>query len=374
MLNGNVLIVEDQPNFRRGLMKMMEGGRLGWNVAGEAANGHDALTMLDQVRPDLVLTDIRMPVMDGLEFVGHLRQKYPELLVVIITAYKNFEYAQAAVRHGVLDLLVKPCKEEDVRQMLSKAADRFVQRRKQLLPGHPEGPQPGPVVVLNQSRAKELEAQLMSAILTGQAEVLEQLLHQRITELSSIPEAELKLQALSLTLALQATMQKQFQADRFAAAGSGFSDRMPQPHWRAEEVLVWVKEQALSFMRLFMQWQASSKQDNVIERAMQYLEEHYHEECRLTDLADYVHMNPSYFSVLFKKTTGDSFTSYVTRLRMDKAALLLRNTDMRIFEIACAVGFDEPNYFTNVFKQQFRMSPKEYRKMPVEEAVWPLST
>ncbi|OXM86589.1 response regulator transcription factor [Paenibacillus rigui] len=374
MLNGNVLIVEDQPNFRRGLMKMMEGGRLGWNVAGEAANGHDALTMLDQVRPDLVLTDIRMPVMDGLEFVGHLRQKYPELLVVIITAYKNFEYAQAAVRHGVLDLLVKPCKEEDVRQVLSKAADRFIQRRKQLLPGHHEGPQPGSVVVLNQSRAKELEAQLMSAILTGQAEVLEQLLHQRIAELSGIPEAELKLQALSLTLALQATIQKQFQTDRFPSADSGVSDRMPQPHWKAEEVLVWVKEQVLSFMRLFMQWQASSKQDNVIERAMQYVEEHYHEECRLTDLADYVHMNPSYFSVLFKKTTGDSFTSYVTRLRMDKAALLLRNTDMRIFEIACAVGFDEPNYFTNVFKQQFRMSPKEYRKIPVEEAVSPLST
>ncbi|MNY63286.1 HTH-type transcriptional regulator CdhR [compost metagenome] len=46
---------------------------------------------------------------------------------------------------------------------------------------------------------------------------------------------------------------------------------------------------------------------------------------------------------------------------MDKAALLLRNTDMKIFEIACAIGFDEPNYFTNVFKQQFQMSPKEYR-------------
>jgi two-component system response regulator YesN len=64
---------------------------------------------------------------------------------------------------------------------------------------------------------------------------------------------------------------------------------------------------------------------------------------------------------LFKKTVGESFTRFVTRVRMEKAVLLLRNTDMKIFEIACAVGFDEPNYFTNVFKQQYQMSPKEYR-------------
>src|SRR5690242_19046129 len=113
MVKGKVLIVEDQMNFRKGLDKMIEQGDLGWEVVGEASNGQDALELMAELQPDLVLTDIRMPIMDGIEFVGHLRRSHPDLLVVILTGYKNFEYAQAAVRHGALDLLIKPCTEQD---------------------------------------------------------------------------------------------------------------------------------------------------------------------------------------------------------------------------------------------------------------------
>ncbi len=125
MRSGRVLIVEDQPNFRKGLIKMLKVENLGWQVVGEAGNGQDALAMLAELKPDLVLTDIRMPIMDGIEFVGHLRKNYPDMLVIILTGYKNFEYAQAAVRHGALDILIKPCTEQDVRQMMNKASERF---------------------------------------------------------------------------------------------------------------------------------------------------------------------------------------------------------------------------------------------------------
>ena len=104
---------------------MFESRELGWKVVGEAGNGQDALVSVNRVKPDLVLTDIRMPIMDGMEFVGHLRHSYPDMLVIIITAYKNFEYAQAAVRHGALDLLIKPCTEADIRDVLGKPPSIF---------------------------------------------------------------------------------------------------------------------------------------------------------------------------------------------------------------------------------------------------------
>ncbi|MGG1554495.1 response regulator transcription factor [Paenibacillus ferrarius] len=510
MVKGKVLIVEDQMNFRKGLVKMIEQGDLGWEVVGEASNGQDALELMAELQPDLVLTDIRMPIMDGIEFVGHLRRSHPDLLVVILTGYKNFEYAQAAVRHGALDLLIKPCTEQDVRQVLSKASesfyrkyaleqkrlveqklnvdqafrsifldlpysygiipalndclanqelwllqlnnDDFIKRDAQkgdrsllqfalsniveellqqtglqsrlLLVEHdrfvlitersgvserltddmqeavqhylkirlkfiPMGPAPSAehltelymsvcgslreenllrtaeqvsnlgMLSLNQARVNEIEVQLMSVILLGQADSVQQLLDQMLQEFMHKPLEDMKVQALALAIALLKLVQKQFDPDGQDAVPR-LPEEMPGEDWSVESVLAWARQQVKGFMQQFNLWQ-SSKSENVIEKAVQYIDEHYHEACRLTDVAAHIHLNPSYFSVLFKKAKGESFTSYVTRVRIEKAALLLRNTDMKIFEIASRVGFDEPNYFTNVFKQRYQMSPKEYR-------------
>ena len=79
-------------------------------------------------------------------------------------------------------------------------------------------------------------------------------------------------------------------------------------------------------------------------------------------MAERFYISAAYFSKLFKKETGDNFSSYLTRLRLRKAAMLLLNTDMKVFEIASAVGYDDPNYFTNVFRMLYRLSPSDYRK------------
>ncbi|UUZ80980.1 response regulator [Paenibacillus sp. P26] len=128
MLEGKVLIVEDQPNFRKGLIQMV-GHSPEWKVAGDASNGQDALLLLERFKPDLVLTDINMPVMNGIDFISHLRGNHPDLLVVILTGYRNFEHAQAAVKLGVFDFLTKPCTDQDVSQVLGKAYLKLKERR-----------------------------------------------------------------------------------------------------------------------------------------------------------------------------------------------------------------------------------------------------
>jgi two-component system, response regulator YesN len=85
-------------------------------------------------------------------------------------------------------------------------------------------------------------------------------------------------------------------------------------------------------------------------------------ECSLSAAAAHVHLSPNYFGNLFKKVTGESFNAYVARYRLQKAKMLLANTDMKISEIAEAVGYADSNYFTTAFKQGAGLSPTEFRK------------
>ena len=103
-----LIIVDDEQNIRNGLRENIPWGKLGFSVAGLFENGKQALHYIDRNRVDAVLTDIRMPVMDGLEFVEKLHQgKYP-VKTVILSGYAEFEYAQEAIKYGVEAYVLKP--------------------------------------------------------------------------------------------------------------------------------------------------------------------------------------------------------------------------------------------------------------------------
>ncbi|KQX62657.1 response regulator transcription factor [Paenibacillus sp. Root444D2] len=122
-----VLVVDDEPRVRRGLTSLIPKLDSDWIVIGEAKNGYDALEAVKKEMPDLVITDIRMPHMNGLDLLSHLKE-YP-VHVVILSGYGYFEYAQTAVKYGAFDYLLKPLKPEDIESVL-----RRVKQDRQLFP------------------------------------------------------------------------------------------------------------------------------------------------------------------------------------------------------------------------------------------------
>jgi two-component system response regulator YesN len=104
-----------------------------------------------------------------------------------------------------------------------------------------------------------------------------------------------------------------------------------------------------------------------ILKAKKFIEEHYNEKITLNQTAESVFLNPSYFSILFKKETGSNFVDYLKEFRITKAIELLNRVDLKIYEIGRLVGYEDPTYFTNTFKNFTGITPLEYkRKLPGE--------
>lgn len=106
---------------------------------------------------------------------------------------------------------------------------------------------------------------------------------------------------------------------------------------------------------------ASDQGSVTIKKATEYIAAHFAEEITLTDVADEIHLNPSYLSTLFKQVTGVSFKEYLNRIRIEEAQRLLTNTDYPIMHIAVSCGFSDQSYFTKVFKKHTGLTPKQYR-------------
>lgn len=115
-----VLIVDDEPKIREGLKAIIPWDSLGFSVAGTASNGHEALELYDEIQPELVVADIRMPGMDGLTLIQRLRERDEKLHILILSGYADFDYARKAISNRADGYLLKPVDEDEMISYLEK--------------------------------------------------------------------------------------------------------------------------------------------------------------------------------------------------------------------------------------------------------------
>ncbi|MEF9988649.1 MAG: response regulator, partial [Christensenella sp.] len=113
-----ILIVDDEALVRRGIKRSINWNELDIEMVAEAENGVEALEQVLENEPDIILLDICMPKMDGLEFASIVKQKYPHIKIIIITGFDDFEYARTALRAGVDDYILKPITKEMVEKVV----------------------------------------------------------------------------------------------------------------------------------------------------------------------------------------------------------------------------------------------------------------
>ena len=124
-----VLVVEDVELIRKGIVLAVDWGALDCVVVGEAANGEEALEAVEKYDPSLIITDLKMPRMDGIEMLRCLRERGNNAYVIILTAYDSFAYAQSALRLGAVDFLLKPFHDGDLEQAVAALQKRLESAR-----------------------------------------------------------------------------------------------------------------------------------------------------------------------------------------------------------------------------------------------------
>ncbi len=115
-----IMLVDDEEEVRKAMIRNMNWERLGFTVAGDAENGEDALEKLEQLEPDVVMTDIRMPYMDGLTLIARIRERYPFIKILIFSGYDDFEYAKQAIKFNVTEYILKPVNGEELAEILKR--------------------------------------------------------------------------------------------------------------------------------------------------------------------------------------------------------------------------------------------------------------
>lgn len=115
-----IILVDDEEEVRKSIIRKIDWHAAGFEVVGDAENGEDALEKIENLEPDVILTDIRMPYMDGLALAERVRQKYPSMKIIIFSGYDDFEYAKQAIKLNVTEYILKPVNAQELTAILER--------------------------------------------------------------------------------------------------------------------------------------------------------------------------------------------------------------------------------------------------------------
>lgn len=520
-----VLLVDDEPEVIEIMQKKIDWEGLGFTVYGTAENGVQALEMINDNPPDVVMTDIKMPYMDGMELSAHIREKYPDIRIVVFTGFDEFEYAKQAIHLNITEYILKPVNATELTEALDKIRsdldkeregqkniDSLMKYYEESLPAMksrfatllienqvpsdqiesmaaeyrfsltepyvcvvifhvskthaPEGTdyqvlrmavwryvydrlknkwnvlflsyQHDNVMIVQMHEAEDAtkltdDCSIVarnaghvtgSVVTAGMGHVTDGMEGLRASWLGAREALSYRVlygtgRAINIseitpggndsyeiggTESVHAILQQIRMGDEkslndsiddFFAGVTEHATSVTQyrlelsglvsslitfagnnqvtvnsdndPYQNITEMdrasfAEWLKSVCIDMQSQISAARVSSGV-SYVDKAKNYVLNNYQNpKLSIGDVCSELGVSESYFSGVFKKTTGESFVSYLTEFRMETAARLLLETSDKSYVIGKAVGFEDANYFSYVFKKQYGVSPTRYRK------------
>ncbi|WP_214626323.1 response regulator [Paenibacillus agaridevorans] len=383
----NILVVDDEEVIRSGVERTIRKAFPQHRVV-MADSPEAAVELLKSLPIDLVLTDVLMPGMTGLELIEVSRGRHSHIKWIVISAYSEFAYAKEAVRLGAKDYLLKPI-----------GKDTLIGKIKEL------------ELEIEKENERNKEAQLLSrnlrflreAIFARWASDLDLGGIDLAPFVGNHPYFHLIMLRLDseTDLGLEHFIVENVMSELIDSAGDGFVASVDSKSLlglvtlREEQGVGPLIEQMRSHLKRYLKIpfqvvhsdritdldavpeqvkrmrKSSESQvydhyasggEKAVEVAIQYIRSHMASELTLEKVSSVVYLNPVYFSQLFKQKTGGGFKEYVTGLRLERAMELLRDSELKIGEIAEKVGYPDVRHFSQIFRKKAGCTPSEYRQ------------
>lgn len=367
----NVLIVDDDNLVRKGLISMLPWDKYSMEVVGEAKNGEKALELLAGQKVDLLLTDLAMPVMSGMELMRIVRKQYPGISIVVLTLHQDFEYVQDCLRLGAIDYIAKVELETgNYDEVMDRIRARVMEEKMKYA-----APAAGNVLgtgytgfydALPSYEQGDVSREKVSPV---NEEVLSELRRvglalgwvHRKSQFDSFLEhlREAALPPGRLIVFLNSLLPGW---NRIYASVTKQYIELPETFEAWHEVEEWLQKVRASLIEAIGKPQYSAEVKECITRAVQVMHEELADSVTASELALRVNMSRSYFSQCFKDMMGMTFNEYLRSIRIDKAKEYLQYTQKNIQWISEHTGYTDQKYFSRVFYEKTGMLPSEYRQ------------
>jgi len=408
-----VFLADDEIVVREGIRESFPWDETPYTLVGEAPDGEMALPMIRDTNPDIVITDIRMPFMDGLELCRTLCTQMPWIGIIVLSGYDEFEYARQCIQLGVREYLLKPINAANLREALDKVSRQLQEERKTLehaasLRARMEGggkilkekligslftdefaeedaenvlkelaamgcPVPAPFyAVVDAAFTPTGTGQEAASVL---AETSGGIVHTspsrtgtRLFVLGNSAE-----DAEEMAYSFSSSLVRELERCGCSQIRVAIGDIVDKP----EEILHSFKT-ARHIRHLLVQRTEEqpiilgtremggvedvTQVSSIINEAKLYMSQNFsNPNLMLQDVAAAVNMSKSRFSTVFSQQNGQTFTEYLIYLRLGKAKEMLRETNIKSSQIARESGYNDSHYFSYIFKKNTGLTPSEYR-------------
>lgn len=396
-----VLLVDDEYYYREALKNTISWEACGCYICGEANNGIAGIEKAREVQPDIILADVNMPFMDGLQMIEEIQKEQPDTLFVLVTGYGEFDYAKRGLELGVKHYVLKPVDDKELMKNLSQLVKELDSRKE-------KSNEYASLRFWADKNARENQRKILEMLLDGNEEISTERFFYECENLQlPIQNGGYAVCCLRVTVGspinptvweweekIQKMLEQEWETRNYVLHCSPkcmrilFFDMAPQTwdeirmralmqrlqmqcmHQMVCTVVAGVGSYCLDYTEIPASCAEAEEAmimittSDLIMRMLNYIHENYADpDLTLQKIAVALYSNYSYLSAQFAKEIGMSASQYISRFRMTKAANDLRSGKDNMIQIACDVGYTDVKYFYRCFKKEFEITPYQYIEM-----------